>query len=179
MAGRSSIEFIVPRAAHDRKSVLQYPSEEKMRRFATILMLLAATPVSAQDVDELVAGVGVEWGAMLAEVESVYPGGVTSRLNATDFNYDLDDSRPIFGLDRTGGDSVQFGFIDGALASMRIQFPDCAALVGAIEERAGPPDVPGDGGEEARLLGTWQGSNVTLTAMRVLDCTLVVTRALL
>jgi hypothetical protein len=70
---------------------------------------------------------------------------------------------------------VSFGFLDGALASMRIQFPDCAALVGALEERAGSPDVPGDG---ARLLGTWQGSNGTLTAMQVLDCTLVVTRAL-
>ena len=62
---------------------------------------------------------------------------------------------------------------------MRIEFPDCAALVGALEKRVGPPDVPGDGGADARLLGTWQGSRVTLTAMRVLDCTLVVTRALL
>jgi hypothetical protein len=149
------------------------------RRFVA-LALLASMPAHAQDdVDELVAGVGVEWGAMLAEVESVYPGGATSRLNATDFNYELQDSRPIFGLDRTGGDRVSFGFVDGALASMRIQFPDCAALVGALEDRAGPPDVAGDGGADARLLGTWQGSSAMLTAMRVLDCTLVVTRALL
>jgi hypothetical protein len=140
------------------------------------IVLLGAMPAHAQDdVDELVASVGVEWGAMLAEVESVYPGGASNQLSATDFSYELEDSRPIFGLDRTGGDHVSFGFLDGALASMRIQFPDCAALVGALEERAGSPDVPGDG---ARLLGTWQGSNGTLTAMQVLDCTLVVTRAL-
>jgi hypothetical protein len=148
------------------------------RRFVA-LALLGLGPAHAQDdVDELVADVGVEWGAMLEAVESVYPGGATTRLNATDFNYELDDSRPIFGLDRTSGERVSFGFVDGALASMRIQFPDCAALVGALEERVGPPDVPGDGGAEARLLGTWQGSGATLTAMRVLDCTLVVTRAL-
>jgi hypothetical protein len=143
------------------------------------LALLASMPALAQDdVDELVADVGVEWGAMLTEVESVYPGGVMSRLNATDFNYELDDSRPIFGLDRSGGERVSFGFVDSSLASMRIQFPDCAALVGALQERAGAPDVPGDGGADARLLGTWQGSSATLTAMRVLDCTLVATRAL-
>ena len=80
------------------------------RRFVA-LALLASMPAQAQDdVDELVAGVGVEWGAMLAEVEAVYPGGATNRLDASDFNYEIDDSRPIFGLDRTSGEHVSFGF---------------------------------------------------------------------
>jgi hypothetical protein len=140
--------------------------------------LLVAAPALAQnDVDDLFAGIGVEWGAMLDDVKAVYPGGATRMLNASDFSYELNDSRRIFGLDRTGGDLVSFGFVDGALANLRIQFPDCAALGTALEDFVGPPDAPGESVGQM-LLGTWQGSTVMLTATNVLDCVLVATRPL-
>jgi hypothetical protein len=149
-------------------------------RTLAALALVAASPAVAQnDVDDLFAGVGVEWGWMINEVKDVFPGGATSMINATDFNYELNDPRPIFGLDRTGGDRVSFGFVDGALGNMRIHFPDCAALATAVRKFVGPPDVPGETvGDAATLLGTWQGSTVTLTATNVIDCVLIVTRPL-
>ena len=149
-------------------------------RTLVVFALLATAPALAQnDVDDLFAAVGVKWGAMIAEVKDVYPGGATSMLNASDFNYELNDDRPIFGLDRTDGDLVSFGFVDGALGNMRIQFPDCAALGTAIAGFVGPPDLPGETvGDDETLLGTWQGSTVTLTATNVFDCVLVVTRPL-
>jgi hypothetical protein len=62
---------------------------------------------------------------------------------------------------------------------MRIQFPDCAALATAVARFVGPPDLPGETiGDDATLLGTWQGSSVTLTATSVIDCALIVTRPL-
>jgi hypothetical protein len=142
--------------------------------------LLAALPALAQnEVDELFSGVRVEWGAMLDDVKAVYPGGATRMLNASDFTYELNDARRIFGLDRAGGDLVSFGFVDGALANLRIQFPDCAALAKALDGFAGPPHVPGDTvGDDETLLGTWQGSTVMMTATNVIDCVLVATRPL-
>ena len=145
------------------------------RTLAAFAWLAALPAVAQDDVDDLFAGVGVKWGAMLDEVKDVFPGGATRMLNARDFSYELNDPRPIFGLDRAGGDRVSFGFVDGALGNMRIQFPDCDALATAVSRFVGPPDVPG----ETAMLGTWQGSTVTLTATNVLECMLVVTRPLL
>jgi hypothetical protein len=140
-----------------------------------VFALFAATPAFGQnDVDDLFAGVGVEWGWMLDEVKGVFPGGAARMLNATDFSYELNDARPIFGLDRAGGDLVTFGFVDGALGNMRIQFPDCTALAAAVARFVGPPDVPG----ETAVLGTWQGATVTLTASNAINCVLIVTRPL-
>jgi hypothetical protein len=149
------------------------------RRLVAFALLAAAPALAQNDVDDLFAGVGVEWGWMLDEVKDVFPGGATHRLNATDFNYEVNDARPIFGLDRAGGDLVSFGFVDGVLGNMRIQFPDCAALATAVARFVGPPDLPGETiGDDATLLGTWQGSSVTLTATSVIDCALIVTRPL-
>ena len=149
-------------------------------RTPVALALLAAAPALAQDdVDDLFAGVGVEWGAKLDEVKAVYPGGATQMLNAADFNYELNDARPIFGLDRAGGDLVSFGFVDNTLANLRIQFPDCAALAAALARSVGPPDLPGETvGDDETLLGTWQGATVMLTATNVIDCVLIATRPL-
>jgi hypothetical protein len=149
-------------------------------RTLAVLAVVAASPALAQnDVDDLFAGIGVKWGAMVDDVKAVFPGGAMSMLNATDFNYELNDPRPIFGLDRTGGDLVSFGFVDGALGNMRIHFPDCAALATAVRKFVGPPDVPGETvGDDETLLGTWQGSTVTLTATNVIDCVLIITRPL-
>jgi hypothetical protein len=147
---------------------------------AVALFAAVASALAESTVDDLFAAIGLTWGAMLDDVRAVYPGGETSLINATDFTYELNDSRPLFGLDRSGGDRVSFRFVDGALGSMRIEFPDCAGLAKAVQSFVGPPDIEGERvGDDETLLGTWQGTTASLIVTNVLDCMLNVTPSLL